>query len=969
MRLTPDAQGSYINGTWSTDIAPMTTTRRAYPSNMLPSGKLLLLGGEFIGGSVVAARIGTGEIYDSVANTWTPIAEPPPVPNCPFVVAYNGVLVKGSPVVTGMDPPGTAGFQVGWTVTGKGIPTNTTILSVDSASQITLSQNATQSGPFQLTLTTTTTGNIVAGSRIVTGLPNAAGYFRVSTVSGSGIPAGALITSVDSSSQIHISLAATSTANGVALAIGLQYEPPICIGDDPTMLLPNGKVLVGGLTTLNPNYTNLYDPATNTWSPRGNKVYDASAEESWVLLDDGSVLTYDVFKSNAASTGYAELYNPTTNKWSSISPADGTAQGVLPYLTDAGSEMGPILRLQDGRIFAIGANGHTALYTHSTNTWAAGPDILGTLGSSSSPYLFGLDDAAAAILPNGHVILAGDAANGIPATGNVTAGSTVITGISPAVTASLQQYMFVFGSGIPDTASTQIVSVSPGQVTMNAAATATATGETITFASEGSPPLTLFDFDPVAGTISGVSPAIPDTNLLNDEGTNSRMLILPTGQLLFGDGGPQLWVYTPDGGPSANLLPTIANMASNGGGVYTLTGTQLSGQNAGGAYGDDMEMDENYPIVRLENPAGTVYYARTFNWSSSLVGISSAPQTVNFTPPAAVSNGGYSLIVSAAGISSNAFPFVLQNPPSVLAAGPGSGSGTTQTFTVTFSDPNGYQNLQVADVLINSALDGRHACYVAFQPATAGVPTGSGSVFLVDDAGDAGGPYQGLSLPGSGSVSNSQCTVNGAGSSVTAGGNTLTLALAITFSAAFTGSKVVYTSAQDKSAADSGWQSLSTWNVPGAAETGPAVGGMSPARSNSFLGPTSYTFTFTDSNGWQDISIADILVNSSIDGRQACYIAFQPSSNSLDLVDDQGDAGGPYQGLVLPGAPSGSGSVSNSQCTVNGGSVSGSGNNLTLTLSIAFNQSFAGNRIFYLSAGNNAGQNSNWQAVGSTTVP
>jgi len=307
---------------------------------------------------------------------------------------------------------------------------------------------------------------------------------------------------------------------------------------------------------------------------------------------------------------------------------------------------------------------------------------------------------------------------------------------------------------------------------------------------------------------------------------------------------------------------------------------------------------------------------------------------------------------------------VTSTGPAVPAAGstsPGFGGAANQTFTFTFSDTGGYQNLSVVDVLINNALDGRHACYVAFVPSGAT----SGSVYLVDDAGDAGGPYQGLVLPGSGTVSNGQCTISGAGSSVVGSGNTLTLTLAIAFSASFGGNQVVYTSAGDKSSANSGWQALGTWGVPGAAPSGPSVSAMSPARTNS-LGPTTYAFTFTDTNGWQDIAVANILINGAIDGRHGCYLAFVPSSNSLLLVDDAGDAGGPYSGMVLPGA----GTVSNSQCSISGAgsSVSGSGNTLTLTLAMTFNQSFAGNQIFFLAARNNA-LNSNWQAVGSVSVP
>jgi len=297
-------------------------------------------------------------------------------------------------------------------------------------------------------------------------------------------------------------------------------------------------------------------------------------------------------------------------------------------------------------------------------------------------------------------------------------------------------------------------------------------------------------------------------------------------------------------------------------------------------------------------------------------------------------------------------------PPAPVSAEPASGSGTSQTFTFAFSDANGYQSIGVADILFASALDGRHACYVAFVQATS-------SVLLVDDAGDAGGPYQGLVLPASGSIGNSQCTINGTNSSVSVSGNTLTLTLAIAFNAAFNGNKVIYTSAQDKLSNSSGWQALATWAVPGPPSTGPAVAGINPARGTSF-GPALYTFTFSDTNGQADIAVANVLIASAIDGRHACYIAFVPATSSVLLVDDAGDAGGPYQGIVLPA----SGSISNGQCTIDGAgsSVSVSGNTLALTLAITFSQSFAGNRLFYLAARTDTAT-SDWQAVGSVTVP
>ena len=123
-----------------------------------------------------------------------------------------------------------------------------------------------------------------------------------------------------------------------------------------------------------------------------------------------------------------------------------------------------------------------------------------------------------------------------------------------------------------------------------------------------------------------------------------------------GDASPQLWVYTSTGTADPRLLPIITGVKYNGGGIFTLTGKQLNGQSAGAAYGDDDQMNSNYPIIRLVSERGNVYYARTTNWSKVSIngghGKHSA-ETVNFTLNPGVTPGHYDLIVSGAGISSN----------------------------------------------------------------------------------------------------------------------------------------------------------------------------------------------------------------------------------------------------------------------------------------------------------------------------
>ena len=583
MRYTPDASGNYATGSWST-LASGPVARLYFASQVLPDGRFWLVGGEYTGPGLQANWGNTGEIYDPVANTWTVITPYPAQPGCPSIAYVTGTLTSGSPVITNIYPY-TNGLVVGWTVSGTGIPSGTTIVSIDSASQITLSA------------------------------------------------------------------AATSNRTGSTVNFNHSYQVSACLGDVPSMLLPGGNILVGDLIN---QKAFIYNVATDSWTQTGSKVYtDQSDEEGWAKMSDGTVITSDLFRSKSTGGSYAEKYNPTTGLWSSISPSDGTALGTIPQLSSnaLGSELGPIMRLQDGRVFVIGATQHTALYNPATNTWSAGPDIMGTLNGTLSP--FGSDDAPAAEVPSGHVIFGADAgASQFTSSGNITSGSKVIINIPS--TAILQVGWAVTGTGIPS--GSTIVSVdSTSQITINNSATATTNGVSIKFGGTFSGPTQLFDFNPANNTISPLAVTPVGANLGGGV-YPKRFLTLPTGQILFSDASSQAWIYTPDGTANPQSKPVINSIVYNGGGVFTLTGKQLNGQSAGAAYGDDDQMDTNYPIVRFAatDGSGNVFYAKTTNWSSLAVGGGiNTPQTVTVTlNPTMTTPGNYAMIVGGAGISS-----------------------------------------------------------------------------------------------------------------------------------------------------------------------------------------------------------------------------------------------------------------------------------------------------------------------------
>ena len=403
--------------------------------------------------------------------------------------------------------------------------------------------------------------------------------------------------------------------------------PQGSFGDDPSELLPNGNVLTG---YIGGGLTYIYNPTSNSWSPGGTKLRnDSSDEEAWIKLPDGSILSYDVSASINNGNSTAQRYFPSSNTWMNT----GAVPVTLSSSAD-GYELGPGFLLPDGRAFYLGANGNTAYYTPSTNSWTAGPVI---------PNGLGADDAPGAELPDGKILF--------------TADTPLFHG-----------------------------------------------------------PTRIFEFDPTSGTIgtyTDLTSQLP-SSFLNSPSYFERMLVLPTGQVLFNNGSSQLYVYTPDLPPVASSTPTISGIAENADGSFKLSGTGLNGISEGAAYGDDAEMSSNYPIVDLTDPNGKVFYARTYNWSSTGVATGSTPESTSFSLPIGLPANTYSVRVIANG--SPSAPFTLTTPTSTADPAPTIAVAASATPN---PDPTTTASLSVlgADTLGESTL--------TYSWATSALPSGA----------------------------------------------------------------------------------------------------------------------------------------------------------------------------------------------------------------------------------------------------
>jgi len=286
-------------------------------------------------------------------------------------------------------------------------------------------------------------------------------------------------------------------------------------------------------------------------------------------------------------------------------------------------------------------------------------------------------------------------------------------------------------------------------------------------------------------------------------------------------------------------------------------------------------------------------------------------------------------------------------PPTNVGVTPSTGTGITQTFAFQFSDTSGATDLSTVSVLFNTAVSTTSACSVTYNRA-------ANTLSLLTDGGS---PPSGTLTPGSGSQQNSQCTLNGSGSSASLSGNVLTLNLALTFQTAFSGARNIYMQATNSVGSNS-WQQMGNWTVPAA-----SIQAVSVVPASGSGASQTFAIIYSDTKGYTAIQSSLIMVNSTLSWANGCVLYFSPPGNSLYLANNTGTA---WLGPIAIGQ---SATLTNSQCTVSasGSSWSGNGNSLTLTVALTFLPAFAGAKCFYVEVYDGA-LDSGWSQLGTYTV-
>ncbi len=170
-----------------------------------------------------------------------------------------------------------------------------------------------------------------------------------------------------------------------------------------------------------------------------------------------------------------------------------------------------------------------------------------------------------------------------------------------------------------------------------------------------------------------------------------RLLLLPTGQVMFTDFSNDVEIYTPAGTYQSSWQPTVSSAPSTviSGNTYAISGTQFNGLSQAVAYGDDSQAATNYPLVRIVNNAtGHVFYCRTHGHSTMAVATGSAIVSTNFDVPPTIEAGASTLYVVANSIPSSGTQVTVVAGPAITSLSPSSVAAQGPAFTLTVNGVN-----------------------------------------------------------------------------------------------------------------------------------------------------------------------------------------------------------------------------------------------------------------------------------------
>jgi autotransporter-associated beta strand protein len=391
-----------------------------------------------------------------------------------------------------------------------------------------------------------------------------------------------------------------------------------------SQVLPDGRVFVaGGEYGSGATKAEIYQPTNNTWTQVATPP-DTIIDNISETLPNGNIL-------EGSPGSDIRIYDIVSNIWSAK---------ITPF---GGQDEASWVKLQDGSVLTFtGTNSER--FIPALNQWVVDTDLPAPL------YGWGYELGNGILLPTGQaVFFGGTGTNALytPWTTNY-AGIYTPNGATNAGTWTIVAPTPNFNAPI-DAPTAMMIN---GKILCCMTTTNNSFGSTSRF----------YEYDYVANAFTAIN-GPEGGSIANQIAYGTEMLDLPDGTVLVSGAGSGLHVYQPGGSPLTNGMPVILSATTNLDGSFHLTGTLFNGISEGAGYGDDWQMNSDYPVARLTNSSGNILYCRTYNWSTCNLMTGTNIVTTEMTLPPGMLAGTYPLFVTANGISSAPYSLTISGTP------------------------------------------------------------------------------------------------------------------------------------------------------------------------------------------------------------------------------------------------------------------------------------------------------------------
>lgn len=352
-------------------------------------------------------------------------------------------------------------------------------------------------------------------------------------------------------------------------------------------LLPDGRVIIEGgeyngngcPTPVDTTMGAIYDPVADSWSPVAPPpTWGRIGDAQGIVLGNGTYMQASCCDSPFDSA----LLNPATLTWTQ------TGIGKADYYDEEGWNL-----LPNGKVLTVDAFlfESSELYDPAIGTWSIAAPTIVELGDVFGPKP-SFELGPAVLRPDGTVFATGANSQG--------AGHTAIYSTLTGLWSAGPDF-----PGIDDVADGPAALLPSGNVLIQA--------------SPGifQPPSHFYEWN--GATLTQVAD-IPQLSA-GSPSFIGNLLVLPTGEILYLDNAGDAYVYTSSipgsgPGPAPRLIVLSSPMKMTRGSTYLLRGLHLAGNSQGAAYGDDVQANTNYPMVRVTmRSSGHVFYMRAHGLS------------------------------------------------------------------------------------------------------------------------------------------------------------------------------------------------------------------------------------------------------------------------------------------------------------------------------------------------------------------